>query len=64
MLSGGYTESLVYVRKTLRRAGYRPKTIDFNFPFWAETQPAVLQRVSPSSSNYRAHRAGKFWAEA
>jgi Zn-dependent M28 family amino/carboxypeptidase len=52
VLSGGYTESLAYVRKTLRRAGYSPKTIEFNFPFWVETQPAVLQRATPSARTY------------
>jgi Zn-dependent M28 family amino/carboxypeptidase len=52
VLSGGYTESLAYVKKTLRRAGYSPKEIEFNFPFWVETQPAVLQRVTPSARTY------------
>src|SRR5262245_3436544 len=37
VLSGGYMDSLNYVDSTLRRAGYSPKKIDFNFPFWEET---------------------------
>ena len=52
VLSGGYTESLAYVKKTLRRAGYSPKEIEFNFPFWVETAPPVLQRVTPTARTY------------
>ena len=48
VLSNGYTESLNYVVKTLRRAGYKPNVTDFNFPFWEESAPAVLNRVSPA----------------
>jgi len=48
VLSNGYTESLNYVVKTLKRAGYKPDVIDFNFPFWRETAPPVLQRVTPA----------------
>ena len=53
VLSGGYTDSLEYVRSTLRRAGYSPRTIDFNFPFWRETAPAVLNQVTPTPTVYR-----------
>jgi Zn-dependent M28 family amino/carboxypeptidase len=53
VLSGGYTDSLEYVKSTLRRAGYSPKTIDFNFPFWEETAPAVLNQVTPQAKPYR-----------
>jgi Zn-dependent M28 family amino/carboxypeptidase len=52
VLSNGYTESLAYVEKKLRRAGYSPKEIQFNFPFWEETAPAVLNRVSPTAHPY------------
>jgi Zn-dependent M28 family amino/carboxypeptidase len=47
VLGNGYQESLQYVLKTLRRAGYSPTTDMFNFPFWEESAPAVLNRVSP-----------------
>jgi Zn-dependent M28 family amino/carboxypeptidase len=47
VLSGGYTASLDYVVKTLKRSGYKPEVNMFNFPFWAETAPAVLNRVAP-----------------
>ena len=53
VLSGGYTDSLEYVKSTLRRAGYNPRTIDFNFPFWRETAPAVLNQVTPTPRTYR-----------
>jgi Zn-dependent M28 family amino/carboxypeptidase len=48
VLSGGYMDSLDYVESTLEHAGYKPKRIDFNFPFWEETAPAVIRRVSPT----------------
>jgi PA domain len=53
VLSGGYTDSLEYVKSMLRRAGYSPKEIQFNFPFWEETAPAVLNQVTPTPKTYR-----------
>jgi Zn-dependent M28 family amino/carboxypeptidase len=53
VFSGGYTETLKYIRKTLRRAGYSPQTIDFNYPFWTETAPPVMNIVSPTPKVYR-----------
>jgi Zn-dependent M28 family amino/carboxypeptidase len=53
VFGSGYTESLDYVRSTLREAGYRPQVIDFNFPFWRESQPAVLNQVTPVAKSYR-----------
>ena len=52
VLSNGYQESLDYVVKVLKRSGYKPKIDMFNFPFWTETQPPVLQRVSPTPKTY------------
>jgi Zn-dependent M28 family amino/carboxypeptidase len=49
----GYAESVDYVTQTLRNAGYRPKTIPFNHPVWRETQPPVLNQVSPVAKTYR-----------
>ena len=46
VLSPGYTESLDYVVQTLRASGYNPKVTQFNFPFWRESQPPVLNLVS------------------
>ena len=53
VFSPGYQESLDYVVKTLRSYGYNPKVTPFNFPFWEETQPPVLNQVSPTPKTYR-----------
>ena len=42
VFSPGYTASLDYVVKTLKAAGYSPKVTQFNYPFWNETKPPVL----------------------
>ena len=42
VFSPGYTASLDYVVNTLKAAGYSPKVTQFNYPFWNETKPAVL----------------------
>jgi Zn-dependent M28 family amino/carboxypeptidase len=48
VFSPGYQESLDYVVQTLRDAGYNPKITPFNYPFWAESKPPVLNLVSPA----------------
>ena len=52
VLSGGYTASLDYVVNTLERAGYKPQIDMFDFPFWRETAPPVLNRVTPTPKTY------------
>jgi len=52
VFSSGYQESLDYVVSTLRAAGYQPEVDQFNFPFWAETQPPVLNMVAPTPKTY------------
>ncbi|CUR61877.1 putative Aminopeptidase Y [metagenome] len=47
VFSNGYQESLDYVVSTLRDAGYSPQVTQFNFPVWSESQPPVLNRVTP-----------------
>jgi Zn-dependent M28 family amino/carboxypeptidase len=49
----GYTASVDYVVRRLERAGYTPKVTPFNFPIWEETQPAVLEQVTPTAKTYR-----------
>jgi Zn-dependent M28 family amino/carboxypeptidase len=49
----GYTASVDYVVKTLQKAGYKPKVTPFNFPFWKETQPAVMRQTAPQQKTYR-----------
>ncbi len=52
VFSQGYRESVDYVVSTLRAAGYRPRTDQFNFPVWSESQPAVLAQVAPTPRTY------------
>jgi Zn-dependent M28 family amino/carboxypeptidase len=48
VFSNGYQESLEYVVNTLKASGYKPQVNQFNYPFWRETQPPVLNWVSPA----------------
>ena len=52
VFSPGYQESLDYVVSTLRAAGYHPQVNQFNFPAWGESQPPVLNMVSPTPKTY------------
>src|SRR4051794_23583889 len=53
VFSPGYAESLDYVVKTLKDAGYNPKVTPFNFPIWKESKPPVLNMVSPTPKTYK-----------
>jgi Zn-dependent M28 family amino/carboxypeptidase len=55
----GYTASVDYVVKTLRRAGYDPQITPFNVPFWEETQLPVLNQVTPTAKPYRPGTAAQ-----
>jgi Zn-dependent M28 family amino/carboxypeptidase len=50
----GYDQSVAYVLAQLRRAGYRPTTQAFEFPFFQETAAPTLARVSPQPETYVA----------
>jgi hypothetical protein len=52
----GYAESVAYVARRLREAGYRPRTSSFSFVLSRDTRPPVLRRVSPGSVTYRRGR--------
>ena len=52
VFSPGYQESLDYVVSTLEDAGYRPQVNQFNYPVWSESQPPVLNQVSPTPKTY------------
>ena len=52
VFSTGYQESLDYVVSTLKAAGYKPEVNQFNFPVWGESQPPVLNMVSPTPKTY------------
>ena len=53
VFSPGYSASLDYVTSTLENAGYDAKVTQFNFPFWRESQPPVLNQVTPTAKTYR-----------
>ena len=53
VFSPGYQESLDYVVKTLRDAGYNPKVTPFNFPIYKQRQTPVLNQVAPTPKTYR-----------
>lgn len=48
----GYTASADYVKKTLKKAGYRVTEQTFEFPYYEEVTPAVLSQVSPVPTTY------------
>lgn len=52
VFSPGYQESVDYVVETLRDAGLRVEVDEFNFPFWQESQPPVLNQVTPTPTTY------------
>jgi Zn-dependent M28 family amino/carboxypeptidase len=48
----GYAASANYVKRTLRRAGYRVTEQEFTFPFWRDLEPPTLEQVSPTPASY------------
>jgi Zn-dependent M28 family amino/carboxypeptidase len=52
----GYTESVAYVARRLRAAGYRPKVKTFPFEYFRETKPTVFERVAPGLEHYQWSR--------
>jgi Zn-dependent M28 family amino/carboxypeptidase len=50
----GYSQSVDYVARQLRKAGFRPRLNTFSFPYFRETQPTVFERVLPSTRSYRS----------
>ncbi len=50
--TAGYDQSVDYVVKKLRGAGYSPQLFRFSFDFFRELAPAVLQQVSPNQVDY------------
>jgi Zn-dependent M28 family amino/carboxypeptidase len=52
----GYAQSVAYVVRRLREAGYRPRTHSFSFLLSRETRPPELRRVSPGTAAYRRGR--------
>lgn len=48
----GYAASADYVKKQLKKAGYKVAEQKFDFPFYSEVSPATLNQVSPSPTPY------------
>ena len=48
----GYEASVDYVVGQLTAAGYSPQLQEFEFPFFEELSPAVLEQVEPGSVSY------------
>ena len=51
--TAGYSQSVAYVARQLRAAGYRPRLNMFSFNFFRETRPPVFARVAPGVRSYR-----------
>jgi Zn-dependent M28 family amino/carboxypeptidase len=52
----GYTESVAYVVRQLRAAGFRPRRETFSFDYFRETRPTVFERVSPGTVRYHRNK--------
>jgi Zn-dependent M28 family amino/carboxypeptidase len=52
----GYEESVAYVARRLREAGYRPRLRSFSFLLSRETRPTQLARVALGGETYRRGR--------
>ena len=50
--TAGYSQSVAYVTRQLRAAGYRPRLNRFSFDYFRETSPTVFERVAPGSRRY------------
>ena len=48
----GYDASAAYVKKALKKAGYKVTEQTFTFPFFRELAPAVLEQVTPTATTY------------
>jgi Zn-dependent M28 family amino/carboxypeptidase len=48
----GYDASAAYVKKALKKAGYKVTEQAFTFPFFRELAPAVLEQVTPTPTTY------------
>jgi peptidase M28-like protein/PA domain-containing protein len=54
--TSGYSQSVAYVTRRLRAAGYRPRLNSFSFDLFRETKPPVFERVAPGARRYRKGR--------
>jgi Zn-dependent M28 family amino/carboxypeptidase len=54
--SPGYEQSVAYVARQLRAAGYRPRLRSFSFNLFRETRPPRFERLAPGARQYRLRR--------
>lgn len=47
----GYEDSVKYVTKKLKKAGFKVKSQSFEFPLFSELAPATLAQVSPTATD-------------
>ncbi|SHN24550.1 M28 family peptidase [Cryptosporangium aurantiacum] len=52
-VGNGYTRSVDYVERELRRAGYRVTRQAFSFPYFEEVHPTTFRRTAPTTRTYR-----------
>jgi hypothetical protein len=52
----GYQQSVGYVARQLRAAGYRPKLQSFSFDLFRELRPPRFERLPPGAERYRPGR--------
>jgi Zn-dependent M28 family amino/carboxypeptidase len=56
----GYDESADYVREMMEVAGYNVEVQGFDFPFFQELEPAVLEQIAPNPTVYPYFDAAGF----
>jgi hypothetical protein len=52
----GYQQSVAYVSRQLRAAGYRPRLQSFSFDLFREIRPPRFERLAPGAERYRPGR--------
>ena len=50
----GYDASAQYVARRLRRAGYKVRVQEFDFPFFENLAPGTLDQISPTPTDYES----------
>ena len=50
--TGGYFESVDYVADLMASAGYEVTIQEFEYPFFEELEPALLEQISPNPTSY------------
>ncbi|SEF91604.1 PA domain-containing protein [Thermomonospora echinospora] len=56
----GYDASVDYVVKVLKRAGYRPQVLPFEFDYYEQQAPTVFEQTAPDPATYAEDAEGDF----